>query len=108
MINKDPDNIQTLKKNMLPKSDFLNCLRIEQQRADRSKAPLSVALFSFRQKENDSGTPLLEFLKSLHKNTRETDIKGWVNLTVGEDYTNTTKGYVVIKSGDGKKIHLNP
>ena len=79
MIKKDLDNIQTLKKNILPKSDFLNCLRIEKQRVDRSKAPLSVALFSFCEKENDGGIPLFEFLKSLHKNTRETDIKGWIN-----------------------------
>ena len=76
---KDLDQIDALKKNILPKSHFLNCLRIEKQRVDRSKAPLSVALFSFRQKGNDGGIPLSEFLKSLHKNSRETDIKGWIN-----------------------------
>jgi lipopolysaccharide/colanic/teichoic acid biosynthesis glycosyltransferase len=82
MIKRDLDNIETLKKNILPASQFLDSMRIEKQRADRFKAPLSVALFSFRQKENDSGIPLLEFLKSLHKNTRETDIKGWVDRDI--------------------------
>jgi lipopolysaccharide/colanic/teichoic acid biosynthesis glycosyltransferase len=82
MIRKELDNIQTLKNNMLPKSDFLNCLRIEKQRVDRSKAPLSIALFSFREKGNDGGIPLLELLKALHENTRETDIKGWVDRDV--------------------------
>jgi lipopolysaccharide/colanic/teichoic acid biosynthesis glycosyltransferase len=82
MIKRDLVNIETLKKDILPASLFLNSLRIEKQRADRSKAPLSMAIFSFRKKGMNGGGPLLELLKSLHENTRETDIKGWVDRDV--------------------------
>ena len=68
--------------NILPKPHFLARLRIEKRRVDRSKAPLSVVLFSFHIKETDNLRQIQEFLKSLHKNTRETDIKGWVDNDV--------------------------
>ena len=68
--------------NILQKSEFLNRLRVEKRRTDRSKSPLSIALLSIR-KEAVSDNPLIQdFLKSLHKNTRETDIKGWVDHNV--------------------------
>lgn len=82
MIKRDLDKIETLKKDILPASLFLNSLRIEKQRADRSKTPLSMAIFSFRKKGMNGGGPLLELLKSLHENTRETDIKGWVDRDI--------------------------
>jgi hypothetical protein len=41
-----------------------------------------MALFSFRQKGTNGGKPVLELLKSLHENTRETDIKGWVDRDI--------------------------
>ncbi len=82
MIRKELDNIEALNKNILPKSHFLSCLQIEKQRVDRSKAPLSMALFSFREKGMNGGASLLELLKSLHENTRESDIKGWVDRDV--------------------------
>jgi lipopolysaccharide/colanic/teichoic acid biosynthesis glycosyltransferase len=68
--------------NILQKSEFLNRLRIEKRRADRSKSPLSIALLSFREEAVGDHPLTREFLKSLQKNTRETDIKGWVDSNV--------------------------
>jgi exopolysaccharide biosynthesis polyprenyl glycosylphosphotransferase len=69
-------------QNILQKSEFLNRLRIEKRRADRSKLPLSIALLSFREEAVGDHPLTQEFLKSLQKNTRETDIKGWVDHNV--------------------------
>ena len=68
--------------NLLPKNHFLTRLRIEKRRVDRSKAPLSVVLFSFQDRNVENNTKTQEFLKSLQKNTRETDIKGWLENDV--------------------------
>jgi len=69
-------------QNILQKSEFLNRLRIEKRRADRSKSPLSIALLSFREEAVGDHPLIQELLKSLQKNTRETDIKGWVDHNV--------------------------
>lgn len=61
---------------ILPKPQFINALRIEKRRADRSKMPLSIILFHLPENKEKDYQP---FLKLLHLNTRETDIKGWVN-----------------------------
>ena len=68
--------------NLLPRSEFLNRLRVEKRRVDRSRAPLSLVLFCFEKNEGKSGTPVQEFVASLNKNTRESDIKGWVDPDV--------------------------
>ena len=68
--------------NLLLKNHFLTRLRIEKRRVDRSKAPLSIVLFSFQDRNVENNTKAQEFLKSLQKNTRETDIKGWVENDV--------------------------
>src|SRR4030066_1706548 len=68
--------------NILHKSEFLSRCRIEKRRADRSKLPLSIALLSFREEAVGDHPLTQEFLKSLQKNTRETDIKGWVDHNV--------------------------
>jgi exopolysaccharide biosynthesis polyprenyl glycosylphosphotransferase len=73
---------QPKEKNILPKSQFLNFLRLEKRRVDRSKAYLSLVLFYFRQKEEKGRNTIQEFIASLHKNTRESDIKGWVDRDV--------------------------
>jgi exopolysaccharide biosynthesis polyprenyl glycosylphosphotransferase len=66
-------------KNIMPKHHFLNRLREEKRRADRSKAALSLAIFRL-QEEGKTGKNLIEeLLNHLHKNTRETDIKGWID-----------------------------
>ena len=107
MIKKDPDNIETLKKTILPVPDFLNCLRIEKQRADRFKAPLSIVLFSFQEREKGGEALILEFLRYLNRNTREIDIKGWVSrdvlgLLLPDTDANGVKHCVKkIVSGDG-------
>ena len=49
---------------------------------DRSKAPLSIVLFSFQDRNLENNIKTQEFLKSLQKNTRETDIKGWLENDV--------------------------
>ena len=73
---------QSTERNILSKSYFLECLRIEKRRVDRSKAPLSIALFSFGQKESNDSKLIQEFLTSIHKSTRETDIIGWIDCNV--------------------------
>lgn len=71
-----------LEATILPKVHFLYGLRMEKRRADRSKAPLSLALFHFNERRSNNGSEIQEFLKSMIKNTRETDIKGWVDYDV--------------------------
>jgi lipopolysaccharide/colanic/teichoic acid biosynthesis glycosyltransferase len=75
-------NSRPMERNILPKQDFLNRLRIEKRRVDRSKSPLSIALFSFHEKAMSDRQLIQNFLKPLQKNTRETDIKGWVDHNV--------------------------
>jgi lipopolysaccharide/colanic/teichoic acid biosynthesis glycosyltransferase len=67
---------------LLLKCEFLSRLRIEKRRVDRSKLPLSVVLLSFRDGALGERLPTPQFLKLLQKNTRETDIKGWVDSSV--------------------------
>ena len=70
-------NLQVSRGDILPKPYFLNLLRMEKRRVDRSKAPLSIVLFLFHNGPSAS-TAIREFSASLQRNTRETDIKGWV------------------------------
>ena len=67
---------------LLLKSEFVNRLRIEKRRVDRSKAALSLALFYFQQKEEKGRNTIQEFIALLHKHTRESDIKGSVDRDV--------------------------
>ncbi len=68
--------------NLLRKSEFLNRLRVEKRRVDRSKAPLSLVLFYFQTNGEKSGAAVRDFVTSLAKNTRESDIRGWVDRDV--------------------------
>ncbi len=68
--------------NLLLKSEFVNRLRVEKRRADRSKAYLSVALFYFQQNEEKSRKTIQEFIALLHNHTRESDMIGWVDHDV--------------------------
>jgi exopolysaccharide biosynthesis polyprenyl glycosylphosphotransferase len=74
--------LNTPMHNLLPKSEFLNRLRIEKLRVNRSKASLSVVLFYFQQKEEKGRNTIEEFIALLDKSTRESDIKGWVDRDV--------------------------
>lgn len=67
---------------ILSPSNFVARLRIEKRRSDRSKAPLSVALFCFEKGEQDNFHLIAKFLAHLQKYTRETDIMGWVGQDV--------------------------
>lgn len=67
---------------LLSKTHFLNRLRIEKRRVDRSNAPLSIALFYLKREREKCEESKQKFLTFLIKNTRETDIKGWVDHEV--------------------------
>jgi exopolysaccharide biosynthesis polyprenyl glycosylphosphotransferase len=97
----------SLERNILPKSYFSNSLRIEKLRANRSKSPLSIALFYFQRDKRSDENPIRDFLRSLQSNTRETDIKGWVDEDViglilpDTDEKGLKRCIEKIKSGDG-------
>ena len=77
------DDFFVLEGKILPKIYFLNGLRIEKRRAERSKTPLSIVLFSFQENGNGSKegrkTYTRHFLNYLNQITRETDIKGYLD-----------------------------
>ncbi len=68
--------------NILPQSHFLNRLWFEKRRVDRSKASLSIVLFYFQEEAIDNKESTQKVLASIIRNTRETDIKGWVDRDV--------------------------
>ena len=73
------NDFQPIKESILPKIHFLNCLRIEKKRADRSRVPLSIALFSIQEEKINGREKIQAFLRSLQKNSRESDVKGWMD-----------------------------
>lgn len=75
------DDILGLEGKVLPKIYFLNYLRIEKRRAERSKTPLSIVLFSFQENGTKVGPKAYtqKFLNYLDQITRETDIKGYID-----------------------------
>ncbi|MEW6185168.1 MAG: hypothetical protein AB1585_05440 [Thermodesulfobacteriota bacterium] len=77
-------------KPFLSSSEFIDQLRKEQRRADRSKSPLSIIQFHINEPLKTRGGKLKLFMDFLKNRTRETDIKGWVNKeTIGVILTNT-------------------
>jgi lipopolysaccharide/colanic/teichoic acid biosynthesis glycosyltransferase len=64
---------------VLPREEFLERLRFEKRRVDRSGTPLSMALFFLKDELLKDTRKLREFLVSIKRDTRETDLKGWVN-----------------------------
>jgi hypothetical protein len=68
-----------IEENILSTPHFLERLRVEKLRTDRSKRPLSMILFNFSHKGTKGDGPFVrEFLSRLTRNTREIDVKGWV------------------------------
>jgi len=67
---------------ILSKPQFLDRLRVERRRSDRSKSPLSIVLFRFNREQKDHFRQITKFLVPLQKNTRETDIIGWLDRDV--------------------------
>lgn len=68
-----------LQSSPLPKPYFLRQLRIEKRRAERSKAPLSIALLNFEKQAIDAPNRLEHFITPLQEHVRETDIIGYVD-----------------------------
>ena len=64
---------------VLPQEEFLERLRFEKLRVDRSGNPLSMALFFLKEELLADARKLREFLVSIKRDTRETDLKGWVS-----------------------------
>jgi lipopolysaccharide/colanic/teichoic acid biosynthesis glycosyltransferase len=67
---------------VLPQEEFLERLRFEKRRADRSGNPLSMALLFLKEELLADARKLREFLVSTMRDTRETDLKGWVNRNI--------------------------
>jgi len=67
---------------ILPKEKFLERLRLEKRRVNRSKGPLSMALLELREDLVQDTRKQRELLVYLKSKTRETDIKGWVNRRI--------------------------
>jgi exopolysaccharide biosynthesis polyprenyl glycosylphosphotransferase len=65
-----------------PKSHFINILRLEKRRAERTKLPLSIVLFYLQEGEDKEEKTNKQFVELVCKHTRETDIKGWVDNKV--------------------------
>ena len=63
---------------ILSKGEFLEQMRFEKRRVDRSQAPLSMALFVLNEELLRDAKKLRGFLVNLKRGTRETDIKGWI------------------------------
>jgi len=74
----DPLNLE----GVLPQEKFLERLRLEKRRVDRSGAPLSIALFFIKEELLADVKKLRKFLVSIKRGTRETDLKGWVNGSI--------------------------
>lgn len=66
-------------KNVLCKIDFLKSLRMEKRRAERTKLPLSLAIFSLSSDGNGNIEKITKnFFEYLFQVTRETDLKGYL------------------------------
>ncbi len=77
---------------LLPKPYFLKHVRIEKRRAERSKAPLTIALINFENKTSDELNNFEEFITPLPEYLRETDIIGYVDDNViGIIFPDTTE-----------------
>jgi lipopolysaccharide/colanic/teichoic acid biosynthesis glycosyltransferase len=64
---------------VLSKSQFLKQLRLEKRRTERSRVPLSIVLFQFECISPDDLCDVNGLFEILHKNTRETDIAGYLD-----------------------------
>jgi lipopolysaccharide/colanic/teichoic acid biosynthesis glycosyltransferase len=68
----------SVKANLLPQSYFLKQLQCEKRRSDRSKAPLSIALFCFADNKESGAIDIQVLLDLLENSIRDTDILGYV------------------------------
>jgi len=79
---KEFDGIPLSKGFILPRENFIHCLRMEKLRTDRSNAPLSMGLFLLGEKNGNGQENIEEFLRYLNQVTRATDVKGWTDKNV--------------------------
>lgn len=63
---------------VLPKSYFLEQVRLERLRADRSTVPVSMAVFRLVALVDGEGTDASDFLRQVSDQVRETDILGYL------------------------------
>jgi lipopolysaccharide/colanic/teichoic acid biosynthesis glycosyltransferase len=63
---------------VLSRHDFLRILQHEKRRTERSKVPLSIALFHFHDSRGVASDDVVERLRLVHDNKRETDILGYL------------------------------
>lgn len=76
----------------LSSTEFMDQLRKEKRRADRSQSSLSIALFNLDEFSTRQGNHLKLFMDLLRNKTRETDIRGWVNTkAIGLILTDTDR-----------------
>ncbi|MGH8606509.1 MAG: sugar transferase [Gammaproteobacteria bacterium] len=67
-------------------------MRIEKRRAERSKAPLSIALLSFEKQATDAPSHFERFIAPLQGHLRETDVIGYVDHgVIGVLFPETSK-----------------
>ena len=69
-------------KGILPQEEFVERIRFERRLVARSGAPLSLALFFLKEELLADIKKLRELLASIKRDTRETDLKGWVNGSI--------------------------
>jgi len=72
------DITRSLQTDLLPRSYFLKQLQREKRRADRTKDPLSIALFRFDAHKNGELDHIINLLELLQDSTRETDMVGYL------------------------------
>ena len=103
--------MRTTPYNIYPKSMFLELLRLEKRRAERTKMPLSIAILAF---DNEKSTEVkYDFLKYLDGKIRDTDVLGYLGenqICVLLPDTSETGAKQVIKkiiNGDNRLFHQN-
>ena len=77
MGNLGTQHGRTAAQSFFSRSHFVDHLRMEKRRVERSKAPLSIALFFLGQNNGKDLKSVQEFLGYLRKSSREIDIRGW-------------------------------
>jgi len=75
------DDFSEARGKFLSRPQFLNFLRMEKRRSERSKSPLSIIHLFHGYKPAGEGKHLDKFFNYIHRVTRETDFKG----LIGED-----------------------
>jgi exopolysaccharide biosynthesis polyprenyl glycosylphosphotransferase len=95
---------------LLPRSYFLDQLRLEKRRSDRTKAPVTFVLIHFTPPNREEIGKIKQFLEFIHKNIRETDSLGYINEgTIGLllPHTGADGARKLVKKVTDGYAHLN-